>query len=108
MACVFIGAPPQQIAKLHHPPRRCHIKQRNCRSRRQRPSSATMIPVPTNPPAHYAGDLAAWVAAALAARWQYRRWPEQARNLSRITRPSYFIALAIGALVGAWLLGSAN
>jgi phosphatidylglycerol---prolipoprotein diacylglyceryl transferase len=67
-----------------------------------------MIPIPTNPAAHYAGDFAAWVAAALAARWQYKRWPEQARSLSRITSPSYFVALAVGALVGAWLLGSAN
>jgi phosphatidylglycerol---prolipoprotein diacylglyceryl transferase len=29
--------------------------------------------------AHCLGDLAAWASAALAARWQYRRWPEEAR-----------------------------
>jgi prolipoprotein diacylglyceryltransferase len=67
-----------------------------------------LIHVPTNPAAHYAFDAAAWVSAALAARWQYKRWPEQALRLSQITRPSYFIALAVGALIGAWLFGSAN
>jgi len=67
-----------------------------------------MIPVPTNPAAHYAGDLLAWVAAALAARWQHQRWPEQAAALSKVVSPSYFIALALGALAGAWLVGSAN
>lgn len=67
-----------------------------------------MIPVPTNPAAHYAGDFAAWVGAALAARWQYRRWPDQARRLSEVTRPSYFISLALGAVIGGWVLGSAN
>lgn len=67
-----------------------------------------MIHVPTNPAFHYVGDVTAWVAAAFAARWQYRRWPEQARALSRITQPSYFVALALGAVAGAWLLGSAN
>ncbi len=67
-----------------------------------------MIHVPTNPAAHYAGDLAAWAAAALAARWQHNKWPEQALRFSRITRPSYFVALGVGALLGAWLFGSAN
>jgi hypothetical protein len=67
-----------------------------------------MIHVSTNPAAHYAGDLAAWIAAALAARWQHKRWPEQAAALSKVVGPSYFIALALGALAGAWLMGSAN
>lgn len=67
-----------------------------------------MIHVPTHPAAHYAGDLAAWIAAALAARWQYKRWPEDALALSRTVRPSYFLALGLGALIGAWVLGSAN
>jgi hypothetical protein len=58
--------------------------------------------------AHYLFDLAAWVSAVLAARWQHRRWPADANTLARVTAPSYFIALAIGALAGAWLLGSAN
>lgn len=67
-----------------------------------------MIHVPTNPVAHYVGDFAAWFCAFLAARWQLRRWPEQGRKLSEVTRPSYFIALALGAFAGAWLFGSAN
>ncbi|HEY1144065.1 MAG TPA: prolipoprotein diacylglyceryl transferase family protein [Sphingomicrobium sp.] len=67
-----------------------------------------MISVPTSPAAHYAFDLLAWLAAALAARWQHRRWPRQAEGLSRITGPSYFLSLGLGAVVGAWLFGSAN
>jgi phosphatidylglycerol:prolipoprotein diacylglycerol transferase len=67
-----------------------------------------VIHVPTNPAAHYAFDVLAWAAAALAARWQYRRWPEEALRLSRIVEPSYFVSLGIGALIGAWLVGSAN
>jgi hypothetical protein len=67
-----------------------------------------MIVVPTSPVAHYAFDALAWIAAALAARWQYKRWPEQAAWLSRVTTPGYFIALGLGAVAGAWLLGSAN
>src|SRR4030095_15846610 len=67
-----------------------------------------MIAVPTNPVAHYVFDALAWVAAALAARWQYKRWPEQAAWLSRVTTPGYFVALGLGAVTGAWLLGSAN
>jgi phosphatidylglycerol---prolipoprotein diacylglyceryl transferase len=58
--------------------------------------------------AHYPFDVLAWGSAFLAARWQYRRWPGEAQALARITTPSYHIALALGALAGAWLLGSAN
>jgi prolipoprotein diacylglyceryltransferase len=67
-----------------------------------------MVPIPTNPAFHYVGDAAAWVAAALAARWQYRRWPDEAAAFAKVTSPSYFVALALGALVGAWVFGSAN
>jgi len=66
------------------------------------------IQIPTIWWAHYLGDLAAWTGAALAARWQYRRWPEAAQALARVTTPSYHVTLALGALAGAWLLGSAN
>jgi len=67
-----------------------------------------VIHVPTAWWAHYPFDLAAWTSAALAARWQYRRWPGQTHELARLTTPSYHVALALGALAGAWLLGSAN
>lgn len=67
-----------------------------------------MISVPTSIAAHYAFDLLAWVSGALAARWQYRHWPEAMRHLSRITSPSYFVALGLGGVAGAWLIGSAN
>lgn len=67
-----------------------------------------MIQVPTALWAHYVGDAAAWIAAGLAARWQYRRWPAEAERLSKITSTSYFVMLAVGALIGAWVLGSAN
>jgi hypothetical protein len=41
-----------------------------------------MIDIPTNPLAHYAFDALAWVGAALAARWQARRWPEKTLRAS--------------------------
>lgn len=67
-----------------------------------------MILLPTTPWAHYAGDLAAWLGAAAAARWQHGHWPKQSEPLARIAQPGYFIALALGALAGAWLFGSLN
>jgi len=67
-----------------------------------------MIHPPTAWWAHYLFDLAAWISAALAARWQYRRWPAEAEALARVTTPSYFVSLALGAVVGAWAIGSAN
>jgi phosphatidylglycerol---prolipoprotein diacylglyceryl transferase len=67
-----------------------------------------MMVVPTSPVAHYAFDLLAWIAAALAARWQFKRWPEQAIQLSKVTSPEYFVVLGLGAVAGAWLVGSAN
>lgn len=67
-----------------------------------------MILLPTSPFAHYAGDLAAWVSAGLAARWQIRAFPAEAERLALMTGPGYFLALAAGALLGAWLAGSLN
>lgn len=67
-----------------------------------------MIHVPTAWWAHYLFDALAWGSAAMAARWQYRRWPEEAEALAGVTRPSYFVALALGAVAGGWFLGSAN
>ncbi len=67
-----------------------------------------MIVVPTAPWAHYLGDLGAWMAAALMARWQYRRWPDEAQQLARRTEPSYFVTLALTGIFGAWLAGTLN
>lgn len=67
-----------------------------------------MIVVSTAPWAHYVGDAAAWIGAALSSRWQHRRWPADTDTLSRTTQPGYFVALAVGALLGAWLFGSGN
>ncbi len=57
---------------------------------------------------HYLGDGAAWAAASLAGYAQYRVWPSDAQRLSRITVPSYFVTLALGGVIGAWLAGSLN
>lgn len=67
-----------------------------------------MIHLPTAWWAHYIGDLAAWTGAALAGRWQYRHWPKDAQRLAQIKGASYYLTLAIGALLGAWLFGSLN
>lgn len=67
-----------------------------------------MIHVPTAPWLHYVGDAAAWAAAALGGRWTYRRRRATAERLAGQTAPGYFIALAVGAAMGAWALGSLN
>jgi hypothetical protein len=67
-----------------------------------------MIALPTAIWAHYLGDAAAWTGAALMARWQYRRWPGEARELSRRTDSGYFVTLAVCAALGAWLIGTLN
>jgi phosphatidylglycerol:prolipoprotein diacylglycerol transferase len=64
--------------------------------------------IPTNPNFHILFDLLAWgSAAALAAilyRWRLR---EQAEIATR-TGGLYVVALAIGAIAGAWAFGSWN
>ncbi|AJP74026.1 prolipoprotein diacylglyceryl transferase family protein [Sphingomonas hengshuiensis] len=67
-----------------------------------------MIHLPTAPWLHYVGDLAAWCAAFVSARWVYRRRRTSVEALARQTAPSYFVSLALGAATGAWLLGSLN
>lgn len=67
-----------------------------------------MIPIPTAPWHHYLGDLAAWIAAFLGARWYYRNHRASVAKLSERTAPTYFVSLAIGGALGAWLLGSMN
>ncbi|MET3711621.1 hypothetical protein ABIC65_002330 [Sphingomonas trueperi] len=67
-----------------------------------------MLHLPTAPWLHYLGDAAAWLAAAAGGRWVYRQRRTSVEGLARQTDPSYFVTLAIGGAVGAWLLGSLN
>lgn len=67
-----------------------------------------MISIPTAPWAHQIGDLLAWSGAFLGGAWLHRRYPEAVGRLARQTEPSYFIQLAIGGVIGAWLFGSLN
>ncbi|WP_174279975.1 prolipoprotein diacylglyceryl transferase family protein [Sphingomonas bacterium] len=68
-----------------------------------------MLVIPTAPWAHGLFDILAWASSAgLGAtlhRWRLR---DAAERLARATGPGYFAALAAGALVGAWAMGSTN
>jgi hypothetical protein len=64
--------------------------------------------IPTAPLAHYLFDALAWGSAALAGRWVWVRQRAHVDRLERVTGPGYFVALAIGAVAGAWLFGSLN
>ena len=67
-----------------------------------------MIAIPTSPWFHYAGDAAAWLLAALGGRWVWMHRRGAMTRLAGQTEPAYFITLALGAVLGAWLAGSAN
>jgi phosphatidylglycerol---prolipoprotein diacylglyceryl transferase len=67
-----------------------------------------MFHVPTNPQVHILFDLLAWASAAGAGWWVKRRDPDGIARLERVAEPSYFVALAVGAIIGAWFLGSLN
>ena len=67
-----------------------------------------MIVVPTSPWFHYLGDGTAWLAAALGGRWVARHHRGSVDRLARQTAPGYFVSLALGGAIGAWLLGSLN
>ena len=67
-----------------------------------------MIHIPTAPWVHYIGDGLAWAGAMFGGRWLYRKHRAQLERLSRQTEPSYFVILALGGAVGAWLFGSLN
>lgn len=67
-----------------------------------------MIHVPTNPHIHIVFDLLAWATGAVVGWWYGRRNPVDIARLDKIVTPSYFLSLAIGALIGAWFLGSLN
>jgi len=68
-----------------------------------------MLVIPTAPWAHSLFDILAWASSALTGvalhRWRLR---EAAERLARASGPGYFTALAVGALVGAWAMGSTN
>ncbi|EGD57761.1 prolipoprotein diacylglyceryl transferase [Novosphingobium nitrogenifigens DSM 19370] len=67
-----------------------------------------MIHIPTHPLVHYPGDILAWIAASLAGWWQHRAFPRETERLAQVTPPGYYVALALGGVVGAWLAGSLN
>jgi phosphatidylglycerol:prolipoprotein diacylglycerol transferase len=67
-----------------------------------------MIHVPTALWLHHVGDVAAWLAALLGARWLYRHRRGAVEQLARQTEPGYFLALATGGAIGAWAAGSFN
>ena len=68
-----------------------------------------MIEVPTAPWAHPLFDVAAWSTGAAVGyglfRWRLR---ERLSFVAGVTGPGYFVSLAAGAAVGAWLTGSLN
>ena len=67
-----------------------------------------MLHVPTAPWLHHVGDLAAWLSAFLGGRWVYLHRHDSVEGLARQTAPGYFVSLAIGGTIGAWLAGSFN
>jgi len=67
-----------------------------------------MIVIPTNPNLHILFDLLAWGSAALLGAWLYRwRLNETAGIVTRMGR-LYVVAVAVGAIAGAWGFGSWN
>jgi len=69
----------------------------------------TMIHVPTSPLAHTPFDLLAWMCglglSVVLYRWRLRDAVDRA---AMKVDAGYFVALAIGAILGAWLSGSLN
>ena len=68
-----------------------------------------MIRLVTSPAVHPLFDLAAWAAGA-AVGWAIWRWrlKTAAEGLALHAGLGYFVALAAGAVIGAWLAGSLN
>jgi phosphatidylglycerol:prolipoprotein diacylglycerol transferase len=67
------------------------------------------LTIPTDPGLHILFDLLAWASAGLLARWLYvwRLKAVAAETVARIG-PYYVVALALGAIAGAWGFGSWN
>jgi len=67
------------------------------------------MPIPTHPGLHLLFDLLAWGSALLLGRFLYRwRLREAAERIAPALGPLYVVALALGAIGGAWLFGSLN
>ncbi len=72
-------------------------------------TSAPMIPVPTSPFAHIVFDLGGWLSGLALSVILYRwRLKALAEGVARRVDGGYFVALAAGALPGAWAAGSLN
>jgi prolipoprotein diacylglyceryltransferase len=67
------------------------------------------LTIPTDPGLHLLFDLLAWAAAGLLARFLYVwRLRDQAAAAVAGIGPLYVVALAVGAIGGAWGFGSWN
>ena len=68
-----------------------------------------MIHIPTAPWAHTVFDLAAW-SSGIGLSWVLYRWRLKAAvsDIAVKVDTGYFLALAPGAVIGAWLAGSTN
>ncbi|MGA0599501.1 prolipoprotein diacylglyceryl transferase [Caulobacter sp. KR2-114] len=68
-----------------------------------------MIVVPTSPLWHPVFDVAAWASGA-AMGWALYRWRLKAAvaDVAARTDTGYFVALATGAVLGAWAAGTLN
>jgi phosphatidylglycerol:prolipoprotein diacylglycerol transferase len=68
-----------------------------------------VIQVPAAPWAHLVCDLAAW-SRGIGARVALCRWRlgEATQALATRVDGGYFVALGIGAALGAWIAGSLN
>ena len=67
------------------------------------------LTLPTDPGLHILFDLLAWASAGLLARWLYVwRLREVATETAARIGPYYVVALALGAIAGAWGFGSWN
>ncbi len=68
-----------------------------------------MIPIPTTTWAHTLFDLAAWTSGLAMSMALYGwRLKGAVERVATKVDAGYFLALAPGAAIGAWLAGSAN
>jgi prolipoprotein diacylglyceryltransferase len=78
-------------------------------SRQPRPKGIQSLTIPTDPRLHLLFDLLAWGSAGLLAHLLYRwRLRELSAQVVARTGRLYVVALAIGAIGGAWAFGSWN